>query len=89
MIRRRLVVHGIVQGVGYRYACAREAQRLGVRGSVRNEPDGTVVVVAEGDASAVQSLVAWARQGPAHASVQRVDVVEEPPGDLTGFGVEP
>lgn len=87
MIRRRLVVHGDVQGVGFRWACAREAQSLGVRGWVRNRPDGTVEVAVEGDAGSVQRLVDWAGTGPRHASVSRVEITEESAEGLTGFEI--
>lgn len=87
MVRRRLVVRGAVQGVGYRWACAEEAHRLGVRGWVRNRPDRTVEIAVEGDAVAVDRLVAWARHGPAHARVTGVEVRDEAPEGLTGFSV--
>jgi acylphosphatase len=87
VIRRRAVVHGQVQGVGFRYACAQQAADLGVGGWVRNRPDGTVEAVVQGEPDAVDCLLAWLAHGPAHARVSRVDVVEEEPGDVTGFGV--
>lgn len=87
MIRRRLVVHGEVQGVGFRWACARAAQSLGVRGWVRNRPDGAVEVLVEGDAGSVQRLVDWTHTGPRHASVSRVEVTEESPEGLAGFEI--
>ncbi len=86
--RRRLVVHGEVQGVGFRWACAHEAEGLGVHGWVRNRPDGTVEIAVEGAAGPVQRLVEWARHGPRHARVERVEVTEEPPEGVDGFRVE-
>ena len=87
MIRRRLVVHGDVQGVGFRWSCAREAQSLGVRGWVLNRADRSVEVVVEGEPAAVEQLVTWARQGPRHAVVARVEVTEETPQGLRDFEV--
>lgn len=88
-VRRRLVVRGVVQGVGYRWTAAGEAGRLGVAGWVRNRSDGTVEAVVEGDPEAVDAFVAWARRGPRGAAVTSVDVVEEPVEHLTAFDVEP
>jgi acylphosphatase len=87
VIRRRAVVHGLVQGVGFRYACARQAEALGVAGWVRNRPDDTVEAVVEGEPGAVEDMVAWLRQGPRHARVSKVDVVDEEPEHLAGFRV--
>lgn len=69
----RIVVHGHVQGVGFRFRTAREAQRLGVTGEAVNRPDGTVEVTAFGSPESVESLVAWV-SGP--AAPGRVDGVE-------------
>ncbi len=75
--RRRVVVviTGRVQGVGFRWSCRREAERLGVGGWVRNRLDGTVEAAFEGEASAVGAMVAWCRTGPDDAFVSHV--VEE------------
>ncbi|WP_152815407.1 acylphosphatase [Georgenia subflava] len=88
MIRRRVVVHGRVQGVGFRYACEVQAGRLGVGGRVRNLDDGTVEAVVEGDDVAVDALIAWLHQGPRHAEVTRVEVHDEEPEGLSGFVAE-
>jgi acylphosphatase len=85
VIRRRLIVHGRVQGVGFRYSLARQAQSRGVAGSAANRADGTVEVVLEGDPEAVESLVRWCEQGPRGAVVERVEVLEEAPEGLRGF----
>jgi acylphosphatase len=86
-MRRRVIVSGRVQGVGYRDATARQARARGVAGWVRNRPDGTVEAVFEGGPEAVAALVAWCEQGPRMALVERVDAVEEPDEGLTGFEV--
>lgn len=72
--RVRLVVFGLVQGVGFRYATRDTATECDVSGWVRNLPDGTVEIVAQGSAAAVARMTAWAERGPRHASVQRVIV---------------
>lgn len=89
MIRRHVVVHGFVQGVGYRWSLSHEARRLGVRGWTRNRADGTVEAAFEGAEDAVDSLVAWCRSGPRGADVSRVDVTEEAPEGLARFTIEP
>lgn len=85
MIRRRLVVHGRVQGVGFRYSVARAAQTRGVAGWVANRPDGTVEAVFEGQPEAVEALVRLCREGPRGAAVDQVEVEEEQPEGLSGF----
>lgn len=76
--RVRAQVTGRVQGVMFRDSCRREAERLGVVGWVRNEPDGSVMLEAEGDAGAVDRLVAWCRGGPPGARVTDVSTREVP-----------
>ena len=68
----RFVVSGRVQGVGYRYFVLRAAATLGLRGFARNQPDGSVEVVAEGGAEALADLEARLREGPAFAAVEDV-----------------
>ena len=80
-VTRHLVVHGLVQGVGYRWSMVQAAQRLGVRGWVRNRRDGKVEALVAGAADAVEALVHWARQGPAGARVDAVDVNEADAAD--------
>jgi acylphosphatase len=84
---RRLRVEGRVQGVFFRDSCRAEAEARGVAGWVANEPDGSVSAHLEGDPSAVAGVVAWCREGPRHARVERVDESEASPEGLTGFEV--
>lgn len=72
----KCTVAGRVQGVFYRAATAERASELGIRGWVRNRPDGRVELVAGGDADAVEQLVAWLWQGPPGASVTSVTLAE-------------
>ncbi|HMM53419.1 MAG TPA: acylphosphatase [Candidatus Desulfobacillus sp.] len=88
MERRHLVVHGRVQGVGFRAALARQARAEGVAGWVRNRSDGTVEALVCGSAEAVVAMIAWARQGPPGARVDRVEV-ELGSGDPAGFEQRP
>jgi acylphosphatase len=76
-----------VQGVFFRDSTRREAERRGVAGWARNTAEGTVEAVFEGPADAVDAMVEFVRDGPGHASVDRVDVADEPPEGLAGFSV--
>jgi acylphosphatase len=84
-IRRRLIVHGRVQGVFFRDATRRTAQREGVAGSASNRSDGTVEVVLEGPPGAVERVIAFCREGPDSARVKEVEVTSEEPEGLTSF----
>ena len=86
-MRRRVVVHGRVQGVFFRETTRRLAQEAGVAGWVRNTWEGTVEAAFEGPPEAVERLVAFAHRGPEGARVERVDVFEEDEEGLTGFRV--
>jgi acylphosphatase len=79
VIARRIVVHGRVQGVGFRFAAVDAATAFGVKGWVRNRRDGTVEAWMQGDEAAVERALAWARRGPASARVERVDVDDVAP----------
>jgi acylphosphatase len=86
-IRRRVVVHGRVQGVFFRETTRLEAEAHGVAGWVQNLPDGTVEAVFEGPEPAVAALLRFAAQGPPDAQVDHVTAAEEPPQGLQGFEV--
>jgi acylphosphatase len=72
--RFRAIVSGRVQGVGYRASAAHEARQLGLDGWVRNRPDGTVEVDAQGDKTTLEAFLVYLRRGPAGARVKMVDV---------------
>jgi acylphosphatase len=86
-VRKRVIVHGRVQGVFFRDATRRLAERHGVAGSVRNTTDGTVEAVFEGPPDAVEELVAFCEQGPRGAAVERIEIYEESPEGVLGFNV--
>jgi acylphosphatase len=86
--RVHLVIRGRVQGVFFRGSAEDEATALGLTGWVRNCRDGTVELVAEGEESRIERLVAWCHQGPQGALVTDVDVLRETPtGEFTDFRV--
>jgi acylphosphatase len=86
MRRAHVHVSGLVQGVGFRWYATRRARELGLSGWVRNLPDGRVEAVFEGEDEAVDTMVAWCGRGPSGARVERVEVADEPPEGLRGFG---
>jgi acylphosphatase len=90
MIAQKLRIRGLVQGVGYRYALRREAQRQGVAGWVRNGSDGSVEALLQGAAERVAEVIAWARRGPPGARVDEVEI--DPAADEAahaGFELRP
>jgi acylphosphatase len=80
-------VTGRVQGVAFRWYAVQEAERLGVTGWVRNEPDESVAAHLEGDDDAVDAMVEWCRHGPAHASVRDVAVMHARPTGAGAFEI--
>lgn len=83
MTTRRIEIRGRVQGVGFRYAMQREAERLGVRGWVRNRRDGSVEALAHGEGAAVERLIEWARRGPPGAHVTALGIEEAVAEDVS------
>ena len=86
-MRRRVVVHGAVQGVFFRDTMRRRAEQHGIAGWVRNNPDGTLEAVFEGPEADVERLVRFAHDGPSGARVERVEVFDEEPESLSGFSI--
>lgn len=85
---KRLVIRGVVQGVGFRYAMTARARLLGVNGWVRNRRDGSVEATIAGDAEQIKAMLDWSRRGPAGAVVADV-MVESASGDFTDFELRP
>ncbi len=82
-----VVVTGVVQGVAFRWHAQAEALRLGLRGWVRNEVDGSVHAYAVGEDVAVSDFVAWCHHGPPSAVVREVRVSQVPRQPASGFEV--
>ena len=88
MVRAHLFISGVVQGVGYRWSCHREVGPRGLRGWVRNLPDGRVEAVLQGSKEEVEAMIGWCYRGPAGAQVSGIDVAyEEATDDLPPFGI--
>lgn len=83
MIALRVLIAGRVQGVSFRWYTVEQANRLGVRGWVRNLPDGRVEALVEGEPEAVERMVEWLRTGPRMAQVDDVA-----PEEVTATGVD-
>jgi acylphosphatase len=87
MKRAHVIVRGQVQGVFFRAEARDRAASLDLVGWIRNNPDGTVEAVFEGEDERVESIVEWCRRGPALAQVEDVDVSWEQPQGESGFAV--
>lgn len=74
-------MRGVVQGVGYRASTLRKATQLGLTGWVRNEPDGSVLLEAQGARERIDELEQWLWRGPVLADVEAVEVEELDPAD--------
>ena len=86
-IRRRVVVHGRVQGVFFRDSTQREASRRGLAGWVTNRGDGAVEAVFEGSPDDVDALIEFCESGPRAADVEEMETSDEEPEGLSGFEV--
>ena len=82
------LVHGRVQGVGFRYSAVREAHRLRINGWVRNASNGDVEVWAEGTPEKLASFLGWLKKGPQFSRIDSVDTVEKNCKGYYDFNVE-
>ncbi|MCX7156296.1 MAG: acylphosphatase [Rhodocyclales bacterium] len=85
---RRLVITGLVQGVGFRYGMAAEARLLGVTGWVRNRRDGSVEAMIAGNANQIEAMLEWSNVGPGGAVVENV-MCETASGEFAEFELRP
>ena len=87
-VRAEIIVNGLVQGVGFRYFVQREANKLGLKGFVKNLFTGEVLTVVEGEKAIVEEMINKLRVGPSHASVKSCKVDwQEPKNEFTDFEV--
>ena len=84
---RRLLISGVVQGVGYRWSAKRQAEQLGLHGWVRNLPTGQVEALVDGDATRVAEFEEWGREGPPAAEVSVVSAADVPGDAPAGFEI--
>ncbi|MDP2623287.1 MAG: acylphosphatase [Actinomycetota bacterium] len=82
-----VVVTGLVQGVGFRWSARRAAERIGVRGWVRNRADGSVELHVEGDEERVAAMLAWLRRGPDGAVIGDLEVADIEPEGMESFEI--
>jgi acylphosphatase len=80
-------ISGRVHGVGFRFGAGQLAEKLGLRGFVRNETDGLYIEV-EGETDGLEKFVAWCGQGPTLAKVKKVELVEANSKDFSDFSIE-
>ena len=89
MKRIKMVIRGIVQGVGYRAYIYRIARVLGLKGYVKNLDDGSVLIIAEGADDSIHKLIDYAKRGPPAAIIEHIDIeFEEPRNEFETFRIE-
>ena len=81
-------IYGIVQAVGFRYSAKLKAKELNITGIVRNEPDGSVYIEAEGEEENLMDFLKWCYKGPRFSKVEKVDCQDkEPSGNFNDFRI--
>ena len=87
--QRHIRIHGKVQGVGYRFFATRVARRLGLKGFIQNNRDGSVEATVEGEKAAIDEWIEELKEGPRYAEVIRIDQeTKEFSGKLPDFDVK-
>jgi len=86
--RAEIIVEGLVQGVGFRYFVSRHAEKLTLYGEVRNQPDGSVKILVEGDRSSIETLLMELKVGPRNAQVRDLRILwDTPRHEFAGFRI--
>ena len=89
MVRANIIFSGTVQGVGFRFTVQRYAIRLGLKGWVRNTPDGCVEAVFEGEEENINRIIEWCHQGSTHSKVKNVEIkYQEPKNEFSDFTIK-
>ncbi len=90
MKKIKISVKGKVQGVFFRSETNKKANKLGLNGWVKNEPDGTVTIMAAGDESQLKELIKWCAQNPGHSDVSNIEVTDLPGTETVhpGFSIK-
>jgi acylphosphatase len=83
-----IVVKGEVQGVFYRQSTLRKANELSLCGFVKNQPDGSVYILATGQRDNIEKLISWCHEGPPRAKVESVKVSDQPAASFSSFTIE-
>lgn len=88
MQKAKLIISGLVQGVGFRYFAKREAQKSNLMGYIKNLPDGKIESVVEGSLEAIGEFTEALRRGPSHSNVEELDIkYEDFTGEFRGFRI--
>lgn len=87
IIHMKITISGFVQGVGFRYAALHAARKTGVKGYIRNLPDGNVYIEAEGERTKLNEFVSWCHEGPPYAQVGNVVISEGIAKDFVDFDI--
>ena len=88
MASYQIIIEGRVQGVGFRYSAKRTAEALGINGWIKNDPNGSVSIKAEGEEKKLNQFIDWCKQGPPGAIVQNVKANETPEEHFKGFNIK-
>jgi acylphosphatase len=87
MIHVDISIQGRVQGVGFRFDTRRKAQSLGIKGNVKNRPDGTVKIEAEGNQNSINDFIQWCKKGPPMAKVTNINIFDGPIKNYNSFDI--